>query len=320
MTVARCSDEEFMRLFEAYGKAGTAKRLGLGERPVAARRRRLERLHGVALTSPSVRAAHDYENHPERHSLTVEDGVVIIGSDAHFWPGPPSPAQRAFVKFCKELKPKIVVMNGDIMDGASVSRHPSIGWEDKPSVAQEIEAANERLDEIMVAAGRKCELAWALGNHDGRLESRIANVAPELARVKGVHLKDHFNIRWTPCWSVWINEKSDHPVVIKHRYKGGKYATANNTLHGGITMVTGHLHSLRVFPHTDYRGTRWGVDCGSLADIWGPQFRDYMEDNPRDWRSGFVVLTFSNGELLWPEIARVLNKNEVDFRGSRVKI
>ena len=52
-------------------------------------------------------------------------------------------------------------------------------------------------------------------------------------------------------------------VVIKHRMKGGIHAAHKNTLHAGTTMVTGHLHSLKVTPFSDYNGTRWGVDTGT---------------------------------------------------------
>jgi hypothetical protein len=52
-----------------------------------------------------------------------------------------------------------------------------------------------------------------------------------------------------------------------------------------------------------------------MADPDGPQFVDYLEDNPRNWRSGFVVLTFWKGKLLWPEIVNVIDEKHVQFRG-----
>lgn len=64
---------------------------------------------------------------PGRLHLDVMDGVVLVGSDAHYWPGVISTAHRAFVRACELLKPVAVVMNGDMLDGASISRHPPIG-------------------------------------------------------------------------------------------------------------------------------------------------------------------------------------------------
>jgi len=287
-----------------------AKRLGMGVRAIYSRRESIEKKIGRSLLSPHQHCTTRVKTeHPGRLHCEVENGVVLVGSDAHYWPGIVSTAHRAFVKFCKELQPKAVVMNGDMLDGAAISRHPPIGWENHPTVKEEIEAVQERLGEIQKAAF-KARRFWPLGNHDARFETRLATAAPEFARINGVHLRDHFGADWEPCWSVWVNED----VVIKHRYKGGVHATHNNTLTAGKSTVTGHLHSLKVTPYTDYTGTRFGVDTGTLADPFGPQF-EYQEDNPRNHRSGFAVLTFHKGRLLWPELVHVLTDGEVEFRG-----
>lgn len=85
-------------------------------------------------------------------------------------------------------------------------------------------------------------------------------------------------------------------------------------------MLTGHDHSGKVTPFTDYNGTRFGVSIPALADVYGPQFVDYTEDNARNQRSGFVVLTFRDGRLMWPEIVHVIGKDEVEFRGEIIRV
>jgi hypothetical protein len=109
-------------------------------------------------------------------------------------------------------------------------------------------------------------------------------------------------------------------VVVKHRYKGGIHATHNNTVGSGKTIVTGHLHSLKVTPYADYNGNRFGVDTGTLADPSGPQFVDYLEDNPTNWRSGFAILTFFNGQLLWPELVHDFGNGCIEFRGEVIDV
>jgi hypothetical protein len=54
----------------------------------------------------------------------------------------------------------------------------------------------------------------------------------------------------------------------------------------------------------------------------GPQFEDYLEANPTNWRSGFVVLTFRDGRLLWPEVVHVIDEDagRVEFRGQIVEV
>lgn len=310
MPKALLSDAEFVRLFEKHGAAGMARRLGISARSVHERRRSIESRMRIVIRSPSgYSPTAGLEEHPARRYEQVKDSVILVGSDAHYWPGIVSTAHRAFVRFARELQPQIIVKNGDVMDFPSISRHAMIGWEERPRVVDEIEAAKERLQEIEDAC-KNAKLYWPLGNHDGRFETRLATQAPEYAKVNGVHLKDHFP-RWRPCWSLWVNDD----VVIKHRIKGGIHATRNNTLLAGKTTVTGHLHSLQVRPHSDYNGTRFGVDCGTLADPYGPQFVNYTEDNPVDWRSGFVVLTIHKGRLLWPEVVDVIGDGQVSFRG-----
>lgn len=313
-------EADFIRLFQELGPKKLAERLGIGVRRVQDRRLRIERLHGQRIEVPAQNRQHATPQqrspiYKGRQHVDVPDGVVLIGSDAHYWPGIVTPAHRAFVQFCKEMKPAVVIMNGDILDGATVSRHPPIGWETRPSLIDEIETCKERLGEIEQAAG-KAKRFWPLGNHDARFETRLATVAPEYARIHGVHLQDHFPF-WEPCWSVWLNES----VVVKHRMKSGIHAPHNNTMWAGKSIITGHLHSLKVMPITDYNGTRFGVDCGTMAGgPGGPQFHDYLEDNPASWRAGFVVLTFVGGRLLWPEIVHVVDEDHVEFRGKVIAV
>ncbi|MBA3599537.1 MAG: hypothetical protein H0W40_19535 [Methylibium sp.] len=251
-----------------------------------------------------------------RQHFKLNDGVLLVASDAHYWPGIVSTAHRAFVKFAREMKPSCLVMNGDGFDGAKISRYPRIGWDKRPSVLDELKAVKERLTEIEEACGTK-NLFWPLGNHDARFETFLAAHASEYEGVTGFHLRDHFPL-WRPCWSLWLNDS----VVVKHRYKGGIHAAHTNTASAGKTMVTGHLHSLKVTPLSDYNGTRYGVDTGTLAAPYGPQFSDYTEDAPTNWRAGFAVLTFWRGTLLWPELCHVLDEEQgiIEFRGTVLKV
>ena len=316
MSEKACPDSEFIELFRNIGPTKLAKKLGVDSRNIYERRRNIEKHLHIILQSPNdaVNCGNLYKEIPEHSARlqdTVKNGVVLVGSDSHYWPGVESVAHRAFVKFCKDIKPVIIVKNGDELDFPSISRFAPIGWENRPKVADEIECTKDRLSEIEDAS-KNSRLYWPLGNHDARFETRLATVAPEYARVNGVHLKDNFP-RWRPCWSVWINDN----VVIKHRFKGGIHAAHNNTMWAGKTIITGHLHSLKVTPFSDYNGTRWGVDTGTMADPYGPQFTDYTEDSPKSWRSGFIVLTFKNSELLWPEVCFVRDhkKSICEFRG-----
>jgi hypothetical protein len=306
----KISTADFKAEFPILGAAGLARKYGLNERKVSERRKRIEMDEGVVLRPPS-RGGHvqQLDQHPAATKVDIQEGHILIGSDSHYWPGFVTTAHRAFLEFAKEFQPKIIIKNGDEADFPQISRHAPIGWESRPKLAEEVDNLKAMLSEIEKVSPKSRRI-WPLGNHDARFETRLATVAPEYANIHGVHLKDNFS-NWEPCWACFVNKDT----VVKHRLKGGINAVRSNTLNAGRTMVTGHLHSLKVTPLSDYNGTRWGVDCGTMADPYGPQFYNYTELAPLDWRSGFILLTFSKGKLMWPEPIWVSGPNTVQFRG-----
>lgn len=304
------TDKDFIEMFRRYGGAEMSRQTGIRERNILARRVRLEKNLEITIQGPRhTFGLFPSKFYPQRALVSLKQGYVLVASDAHYWPGEPGLMHRALCFLGKELKPAAIILNGDVIDATSISRFPPIGWETRPSLVDEIEAAKERVFEIETACG-KVRRIWTLGNHDARYERRLATVAPEYAKIHGVHLQDHFPL-WEPSWSAWVNDE----VVIKHRFKGGIHAPYNNTIHAGKTIVTGHLHSAKIIPFDDYNGTRYGVDTGCIADTDGPQFTDYTEDNPKNWRSAFGVFRFAEGKLLQPELVLKWDDKRVQFRG-----
>lgn len=308
--IVKISDEQFVNEFPVLGSREMARKYGVLERTIYARRKRIQKKKGMVLTPPT-RGGHvqQLDNHPAAIKLGIQDGHILVGSDSHYWPGIVSTAHMAFLEAAKEFKPKVIIKNGDEADFPQISRHAPIAWETRPKLSEEIDNLKAMLSEIEKVAPNARRI-WPLGNHDSRFETRLATVAPEYANVHGVHLKDNFE-KWEPCWATFVNDD----VVIKHRFKGGMDATRNNALWSGRTMLTGHLHALQVRPLSDYNGTRWGVDTGTMADPYGQQFYNYCELNPVNWRSGFILLTFVKGKLLWPEQIWVSGPGTVQFRG-----
>lgn len=312
-------DEEYIMLLNMYKSPSImAKELNIDLRSIYKRRNILEQKYQIKIDFSNAYRTQTPDK-PKRFDLGIRNGTVIVFSDAHFWPGIRTTAYNGLIWAIQNLENvKGIINNGDAFDGASISRYPRIGWDKTPSLIEELKACELALAEIEDEAKthhNKVSLIWPLGNHDARFETRLAANAPQYEHIKGFSLSDHFTA-WKPCWSVWLNEK----VIVKHRWKGGIHATHNNTVNSGVTMVTGHLHSLKVTPYDDYNGTRFGVDTGTLAEPTGPQFENYLEHSPTNWRSGFVVLTFKDGILLWPEVVRVLDKDKIDFRGQVIEV
>jgi hypothetical protein len=317
----RIKESEFIEAWKKFGSAtAVADHLGIDVRNVHKRRRSIEarqgiQLVGVAKNSPDAKII--YPANGVRATTEIDSGVVLVASDCHYWPNVISTAHRAFVKLTKQIKPKIVVINGDAFDGASISRHPAGGtWQSLPSVKQELEACQDRLEEIQKAAtGAQLHFCW--GNHDLRFNARLQQqVGDTFKGVMGMNLQEHF-----PLWRFSMSLMINNNTMIKHRYHNGIHAIYNNILKSGCSMVTGHLHSLKVTPFTDYNGSRYGVDTGTLSPVDADAFT-YSEDAPANHRAGFAILTFHNGKLMPPELCEVIDEEEglVYFRGQIISV
>ena len=314
----KCSDDEFMALFDRLGAKQTSQQIGSTERNVYARRRRLETKYDSRLTPPTL--AHLEAKYPHRLQFEIKNGAVLVGSDFHIWPGQESTALKAFKKFADDLRPAAVILNGDVLDFPLIGRHAPIMWESAPEPWQEIEAAQDHLHDI-AKASRRARKAWLLGNHDARFEANLANNAKQYRNIKGVHLSDHFGL-WEKGWSCAVNSLIEPGrTMIKHKPRGGGMNAARaSTLNSGWSYVHGHLHSQKVSPITDYNGDRYGVDGGMIADPSFKQFVNYTEDAPLEWRSGFCVLTYRDGRLMAPELVTVWNDEHVQFRGQLIRV
>jgi hypothetical protein len=318
MVMAKATEEEFISAYrELQSTTLVAQRFGLTPGRTKQRKRFLEQKHGITLPIYDKRAAYNTAEIQQKEvaKLSITDGCVLIGSDIHIWPNHRTTMQQAFIHFAKTLKPAAIILNGDVADFPSISRHPAINWEKIPTVQEEIAAIRDWLEELIKASPNSRRI-WAAGNHDLRFESRIANVLPQAAGIDGMHLKNHFP-GWQPCWRVDVNDD----IVVRHREYGGEHAGFANVVRSGVTMVTGHDHRLGVVPYTDYKGTRYGVRTGFMCDSpMDPQFVSYLEARMPNWLAGFAVLTFVNGRLLMPEICKKWSDNEVEFRGGIVRV
>lgn len=314
----KVSDEEFIACWQRLGSpALVASALKIDVRQVYRRRTSLEERYGrmmdVADAAKSKRPRNHVDRIGHRITLDVPDGQVVIFGDAHYWPGDRSTAHQALVQVIKDIQPEVVICNGDAFDGARISRHPATSWAKMPEVADELAYCKEMLGEIISAAPASTKLVFNMGNHDTRFSARLAQTAGEYVGVHGTDLPDHFP-EWNFAWSTQINADT----IVKHRWHNGVHATWNNTLKSGFNIFTNHIHRLCVTPITDYRGRRYGVDCGTLSDF-GPDVDKYIygEDNPFNWGSGFVLATFKNGKLLPPELIVVQDKVAY-FRGREI--
>ena len=318
------NDVQFIECWNRHlSPSGVAKEAGINVRNVHERRRKIEAKHGISLKVLDHRPAYNtalVTDDRVEIKLKIADGVILVINDLHYWPGNVPTMHKAFCKMARELKPVAVVINGDAFDGASNSRHASIGWEKKPEVSDELQACQDRLGEIFAASGNAKRI-WTLGNHDMRFSTFLAAQASQYKNVHGTQLKDHFP-EWLPAWFVTVNEGEDSHTEIRHREKSGIHASWNNAMGAGVTIVTGHNHTADVRRIENRRGYHYGVRTGMGADsARDPQFVNYLEGRkPTTWTSAFGVLTYKGGRLMQPELALRVDENHFEFRGELLEV
>ena len=142
---------------------------------------------------------------------------------------------------------------------------------------------------------------------------------PELEGLQGMSVSDHISKKWKQGMCLVVNDV----LMIKHRYKGGETAVKNNVQKSGISIATGHDHSLRVWQINNYAGTSWGMTTGMLSDKFASSFR-YTEMNPNEnWCPGFMVVRVEGNNLNPEPVSIVTDQNhkrygQAWFRGQWV--
>ena len=277
-------------------------------------RRQAEETLGKKLPTLGRLDGNSYNNNWPARSVQIEHEKiyqVIVSSDHHYMPGETYPAHAILLQVLKDVKPKYHIINGDAYNCGPISRFGRIGWEEGYTLVEEYEAALLNTDELAKAC--RAKRLWGIGNHCIRAETFLSNKCPEWEGMPFTTLDDLFP-KWEMCWSIVFNDQ----LMVKHRFHNGVHAARNNTLHGGVDIITGHTHRLQAAPFTDYRGTRYGVEAGTIADPGSIAF-SYAEDNPKNWQEGFLVVTIDGRHVNY-EMVHVKRQGDGAFavlRGKR---
>lgn len=325
MPVSVCTDEQFIELWrDLQSPVAVARVLGITERNAFSRRNKIEQEHGIELTTAETRNPTKQlrENikiiqNSKRDVMRVEigDGTMLVGSDAHYSPGVIPIAHKALCNVLCELGSEVraIVLNGDILDGGSISKHARIRWSRQVSIKDELEVVQQRLGEIEKVRPAGCHLLRTYGNHDMRFETRLSNAAPQYEGIAGFLLRDHLP-HWDDADRIDVNDDT----VIIHDWHQGVHSGWNDVLKGGCNTVTGHTHELSCKAHRGFKKTNYGIKTGMLADNDQEEFNYRLSKPGLNWQSGFAVLTWADGMMLHPEFCAVRDDGRAYFRGKLV--
>lgn len=209
----------------------------------------------------------------------------------------------------RETKPDYLVNNGDALDFPTISSHPSLDWDNRPSVASELQWAQRQLQNLSnCSPSSKC--IWTLGNHDARFNKKLADSAKEFQNIPGFSIKHHFQ-DWQFAHTFVFNDA----LYFVHNLRGGVNAGRNNAVNAGISTVTGHFHRLNVSPVTNILGDRiYGIEAGFAGNPDSELF-DYCQGRLKDWQEGFVFITLDGKDVRVEQIE--VKNGAAWFRGKK---
>ena len=252
-------DREFGQFEHAKQVAGLADQPGTRTQK-AARAQQSRREH----------AARYAERWLTPHQYTPEnmDGVLTILSisDTH------STFLCPFTWFCfrravQQLEPDVIYLNGDILEGAQISRHPKIpGW--SVPLQLEFDFAREMFRQLREDAP-DTDIVWGAGNHGlDRLAMYLTQVAPALSGLRNLRFDklaglDDLGVKLAQGGTISSPEgEEDHQpgtmfpgeYFIYHGHALGQTPYLNELRDHGYAGQSGHVHRAGMAYATEERG------------------------------------------------------------------
>lgn len=278
-------------------QAGT--RLRRGARSIASRKEHAARY--------LKRYALPYAPKPEDYRELDGSYLILSISDTHalflnifVW--------HSFLSAIKDLRPDCVLLNGDILEGAEISRHPKIpGW--TVPLQMEFDFVYEMLRQIrQVFDG---DLIFTGGNHGvDRLAMYLTQEAKGLSSLRTLRIDkllglDEFDVQLFQGGTISSPEGTENDLHgllmfncfhIHHGTLLGKTPAMGELMASGYSGISGHVHRGQLFCGTTrrHRALNWmtlPMGCTPLAG------RAYVKAGD-GWQQGFgKSRIFPNGQV-----------------------
>lgn len=215
---------------------------------------------------------------------------------------------QVFLACCRDLKPAIIYLNGDILDGSEISSHPKIpGW--TVPLQLEFDFAREMFRQLREVVGPDIAIVWGGGNHEiDRLARYLTQVAPAFANLRSLRFDqlaglEDLNIDLAHGGTIASprGTEQDAPGRLLHGFYRvhhgvylGQHPGAAEMKAAGRSGQSGHVHraSLTYGTNEADRTLSWMVTPMGCLPIAG---RSYMKGTCTGWQQGFGVAFLSAG-------------------------
>jgi len=234
---------------------------------------------------------------PEQRELTGTEMILGL-SDTHATFLDPF-VWHCFLRACIIYQPDYIVLNGDILEGADISRHPKIpGW--SCGLQVEFDFAREMFRQLREVAP-DAEIIWAAGNHGlDRLAAYLSQVAPALAGLDNLRFDklagvDDFGVKLAQGGSIASPKGTEgdmpgfliHDYLVHHGHLLGQCPSMAELKKALRSGQSGHAHrsSLSFLTFEDMALTWMTTPMGCTPRAG----RAYMKGRDFGWQGGFGV-------------------------------
>jgi hypothetical protein len=234
-------------------------------------------------------------------SVSLND-YAVVGSDFHFGCHDPR-AIDIFLTTIDELKPKIIVLNGDTMDMLAISRYPKDikkSW----SLLDERIAYHQFLDDLIDVSGG-AEIFETVSNHsgqsiDGRWRRYLSERLGELGSLPNITDMLSYQNIFMGEYQKYVSHVDFvelNGLIVTHGTtvrKNGGYSARGEIEKWGSSILHGHTHRIGSTcqripaignrPESQIYGFEGGCLC-SLNAAYGTSF---------NWQQGFSIVSLDD--------------------------
>jgi len=252
--------------------------------------------------------------------LPAKPTRIVVISDLHL-PFHDPVAVKLAIKLIELVKPKIIILNGDIIDHHGIRKFTTIPKR-KTHFATEVDINKEflkKLIEKLKNLGVE-KLYWIEGNHEFRLKRFLIDNAPELYEIDKLALPQLYDIskdvtyverEHTPC----PVEKYIAPTIQAgplHITHGDLFKSNHNVINIARThflklqvpMLIGHWHRNDRYLQTSYEGKISGFWVQGCLCLPRPEY-----DAGKIWGQGVAIIDLYNNNLFNLEIVDFIRIN-----------
>ena len=258
-------------------------------------------LNDKSLVRPA-RASNDYllpQSYANEYTpYEIKQSRILIISDLHF-PYQNNEAITLALDYGKEKKVDCILINGDLMDQANISKHQP-DWRAR-SIAEEFEAVRVFLKSLR-SHFPKTKIVYKHGNHDERWEKYLYTKAPEIFDVNDFQLEILLRLGELKIDTV----KDKRPIKMGklialhgHELAGGGAGGVNPSratfLKTLDSVIVGHYHKTSQHTETTMSGEVISVNSTGCLCGLNPL---YMPINKHNLGFAYVEVNIKTGEYV----------------------